>query len=433
MQVEPWLARAARRRPQRIAIETLERSLSYRELERAAAAGAGELALAPGSRVALALAPGIDFAVALHACLWAGAIVVPVDLRTPGALARANCDAVIDSGLACTGRPLAPRPHELAATALIVGTSGTSGKSKEVALTYGNFLWSAIGSAVALGLDPAERWLCTLPLVHVGGLSIVLRSAIYATTAVVHERFDVQDALDAVQKREITLVSVVATTLRRLLDAGLARPPRLRCALAGGGPVPTALLARARDAGVVVSQTYGLTEACSQVATQTPGDDSSDAGPPLFCTRVALSAEGEILVNGPTVSPAVPGGVLATGDLGELGADGSLRVIGRRSETIISGGENVAPSEVEAVLEEHPAVIEAGVYGVADERWGEAVVAVVVTDATVAEAELREHCRARLAAFKVPKRIRFAARLERTASGKLVRGRLAVDGEQLRS
>lgn len=178
----------------------------------------------------------------------------------------------------------------------------------------------------------------------------------------------------------------------------------------------------------MVSQTYGLTEACSQVATQTPGEEGVDAGSPLFCTHVSLAGDGEILVAGPTVSPAVGGGVLATGDLGEIGADGSLRVIGRSSDTIVTGGENVAPSEVEAVLEEHPAVVEAAVHGVADETWGEAVRALVVTRRPVGEAELREHCRGRLAAFKVPKSIVCVPSLPRTASGKLQRAMLPVDG-----
>ncbi len=435
MQVEAWLTRAARRAPDRIAVETPERAVSYRELDRLAGAGARELGVPTGSRVAIALAPGLDFVIALHACLRAGAVAVPLDLRDPLDAQRSPAsDAIIDRPLSCSGAPPAENArHELDATALVVRTSGTSGEPTEVPLTYGNFLWSAIGSAVALGLDPQERWLCTLPLVHVGGLSIVLRSVIYATTAVVHERFARDAALEALMNRQITLVSVVATTLARLLDGGLANPPKLRCALAGGGPVPAALLDRARAAGVVVSQTYGLTEACSQVATQVPGERGVDSGAPLFCTRVPLAPDGEILVGGPTLSPAIVGGVLATGDLGELYADGSLRVIGRRSDTIISGGENVAPSEVEAVLEEHSAVLEAAVFGVADEQWGEAVHAQVVVRGGASEADLREHCGRRLAPFKVPKVIDFADRLPRTVSGKLQRSRLPVDGREPRS
>jgi O-succinylbenzoic acid--CoA ligase len=432
VRVEAWLERSAQRHGDRVAVATPQRAVSYRELDRLAGAGARELGVAPGERVAIALEPGIDFVVALHACLRAGAVALPLDLRDPARSEHAAAaDVVIERPLDATAAPLAAGGHDLDSTALIVRTSGTSGEPKQVPLSYGNFLWSAIGSAVALGLHPRERWLCTLPLVHVGGLGIILRSAIYGTTAVVHERFDTQAALAALMEEEITGVSVVATILTRLLDAGLERPPALRCALAGGGPVPLALLQRARAAGVPVSQTYGLTEACSQVATQTPGEGRPDSGPPLFCTRVALAGDGEILVSGPTVSGAVQGGVLATGDLGELAQDGSLRVLGRKSDTIISGGENVAPSEVEAVLEEHPAVAEAAVYGVADERWGEAVHALVVARETLSEADLRSHCAGRLASYKVPKSIIFTTVLPRTASGKLQRSALAVDAGEV--
>ncbi len=226
----------------------------------------------------------------------------------------------------------------------MIHTSGTTSAPRPVELTYGNFLWSALGSAVALGVDPKERWLCALPLSHVGGLSILVRSAIYATTAVVHERFDTQRALGALLDEDITLVSLVSTTLARLLDAGLRNPPSLRFALTGGGPVPDALVERAHEAGVPVSPTYGLTEACSQVTTN---------GPPLFCTRVLIDENGEILVAGPTVarSALAADGRLHTGDLGYIDEHGALHVSGRASDTIVSGGENVAPSEVEAVLE----------------------------------------------------------------------------------
>jgi O-succinylbenzoic acid--CoA ligase len=249
----------------------------------------------------------------------------------------------------------------------------------------------------------------------------------------------------------------VATTLTRLLDAGLSDPPALRCALTGGGPVPAALVQRARSAGVPVSLTYGLTESCSQVTT-TPAAalerDEPSAGPPLFCTRVRLdgrsawgssgralsdeadpaghtdtSGEGEILVAGPTVAPGAlgPDGWLHTGDLGTIDAYGALRVTGRQADTIVTGGENVAPGEVEAVLEAHPDVLEAAVVARADARWGEAVTAIVVgrPGRVLGGEELREHCARSLAPFKVPKRVLLREQsLPRTRSGKLLRREL---------
>lgn len=414
MEVEAWLDRAARERPEHPAVNTL----TYARLDAAASRAAG--ALRPGQRVGIALPPGEEFAVALHACWRAGAIAVPVDLRlTPSE--RPATDVVLDA-LPDGPAPATPRTRfDLADTAAILFTSGTTKAPRPVHLTFGHFLWSAIGSSVAIGHVPEERWLCTLPVSHVGGLSIIVRSAIAATTALVHERFDTERVLAALRDDGVTLISVVATTLSRLLDAGLADPPALRCALAGGGPVPPALVRRARGAGVPVAQTYGMTEACSQITTQTPGDLEDDAGPPLFCTSVRVAADGEIHVSGPTI--AADGVELATGDLGRLDADGRLTVTGRKADTIVSGGENVAPQEVEAVLAEHPAVAEAGVFGRPHPAWGEAVVAAVVLreGAAAGEAELRAHCAARLAGFKVPKEIAFVTALPRTRSGKLRR------------
>jgi o-succinylbenzoate---CoA ligase len=392
-----------------------------------------------GQRVAIALPAGLDFAYALHACMLLGAVAVPVDLR----LSERERDRLTEQAAAVVAEPLggdasaldpstSPSGHDLDATAVVIHTSGTSSAPKPVELTYGNLLWSALGSAVALGLDARERWLCALPLSHVGGLSILVRSAIYATTAVVHERFATERVLQALREQQITLVSVVATTLTRLLDAGLEQPPTLRAALTGGGPVPAALVRRASAAGVPVSMTYGLTETCSQVTT-TPvaalADGEPAAGPPLFCTRVRCDADGEILVAGPTVAPGAPAsdGWLHTSDLGELDALGRLQVTGRKADTIVSGGENVAPNEVEAVLEGHPDVLEAAVVGLPDEQWGEAVTAIVVTRQGAAPEgeELRAHCAAALAAYKVPKRVVLRREpLPRTRSGKLLRREL---------
>jgi o-succinylbenzoate---CoA ligase len=441
MVVDGWLARAASQRPDGIALQTPQDSCTYAQLHAAARAGAGELAArgaGPGLRVAIALPAGLDFAIALHACLLIGAVAVPIDLRMS---AGERAQIAVGSAV-LVSEPLGGEPasagipetsvHELEATAVIIHTSGTTSAPRPIELTYGNFLWSALGSAVALGLDPRECWLCALPLSHVGGLSILLRSAIYATTAVVHERFEEDRVLHALQTQEVTLTSLVATTLARLLDAGLEHPPALRSALTGGGPVPAALVERARSAGVPVSLTYGLTESCSQVTTTPIAEDDDaplSAGPPLFCTRVQTAADGEILVKGPTVAPAAlaADGWLHTGDLGELDERGRLLVTGRKADTIISGGENVAPAEVEAVLEAHPQVLEAAVIGRSDARWGEIVTAIVVArgEDTLELEELRAHCASALAPYKVPKHIELSSEpLPRTRSGKLLRRKL---------
>jgi O-succinylbenzoic acid--CoA ligase len=453
MEVEAWLTRAASRRPDHAALETAQGEWSFARLYAAARFGAGALlarGAGPGRRVAIALPAGLDFAQALHACLLLGAIAVPVDLR----LSASEQEPLIAGASVLVSEPLGEGPdppgltgaprHELDATAVVIHTSGTTAAPRPVELTYGNLLWSALGSAVALGTREDERWLCALTLAHVGGLSVLVRCAIGATTAIVHERFEVDRVLHDLTMRRVSGVSLVATTLARLLDAGLQSPPQLRFALTGGGPVPAALVQRARDSGVPVGLTYGLSQAASQVTTTPLGEiargpfkglngrvpaGEQNAGRPLFCTRVGIAPDGEILVRGPTVAPATieHDGWMHTGDLGALDDRGRLLVTGRKLDTIVSGGENVAPAEVEAVLEAHPQVLEAAVLARTDARWGEAVVAIVVAHAG-AEPEpeaLRAHCAAQLAPFKVPKDFTFTAEpLPRTAWGKLLRREL---------
>ena len=423
--VSSWVPTAAARRPDRTAVESPERSLTYAELRDAAVGAAGELqarGVGLGSRVALALPAGVDFLIAFHGCLVAGAIAVPIDLRLTEcerAQRLAGAEVVVSEPLSRTplNMRIATRGDRSVA---VMHTSGTTAAPRPVILSDGNFLASALGSAVALGLDPTERWLCPMPLTHVGGLSIPIRSAIYATTAVLHGRFETEAVLRELMDpgRRITLVSLVPTMLARLLDAGLQDPPTLRWALLGGGPIAPALLERATDAGVPVAPTYGMTEACSQIAT---------FGWPLAGVEIMTSSD-EVLVRGAIVSAGAlaDDGWLHTGDLGRFDERGRLEIIGRKADTIVTGGENVAPAEVEAALLEHPAVADAAVHPRADPDWGEAVVATVVLrdGATAGPDELRAHCAARLAGFKVPKAIEFAERLPRTASGKLLRRQL---------
>jgi len=399
--VVPWLSRAA---PDTLAVEADDGALTYGELLARAGAGAAELRGA--SRVAIALPAGLEFAVALHACLLAGAAAVPVDLREP-VPRLAGAEITIDAPLPRTPRTSrTPRTPDLSTPALVVHTSGTTGTPRPVVLTLGQILHNALGCAVALGHDRAERWLCPLPLSHVGGLMVLLRSTIYGTTAV----------LGAADRDDVTIASLVPTQLGRLLDR--EPPASLRVVMLGGAPADLTLLTRARDAGWPVAPTYGLTQACSAV-TVAPVGDTETSGQPLPGVSVTVQDDGEIVVDGPTVAER-----LHTGDLGELDARGRLRVLGRKADTIVSGGENVMPSEVEAALLAHPAVAEAGVFGRPDPQWGEAVTAHVVLRAPLEPGELREFAAARLARFKVPKTIEPVTSLPRNAGGKLLRREL---------
>lgn len=412
--------------------------MSYEELDAAASRTARRLAAGPGDRVATTLPPGIEFAELLHALPRLGATLVPINTRLTAAERRWQLE---DSGarLVIDEPPDGPERDVELRTGVdpdgihsIIYTSGTTARPKPVALTNLNFRASALASARNLGVEPDDRWLCVLPLFHVGGLSILLRSAVYGTAAVVHERFDEDAVAESLESGEATLVSVVATMLRRLRARGLREAPALRAALVGGGPVPRDLLDWANEHGLPLLQTYGMTETASQIATLSAAEAVTkvgSAGRPLEGVELDTTAEGEILVRGPMVAPSARGedGWLHTGDRGRVDADGFLYVEGRIKDTIVTGGENVAAAEVEEALLAHDSVLDAAVVGAPDPEWGEVVAAYVVVANRVGDEELVAHCRARLAGYKVPRAIHRRDELPRNAAGKLLKGRL-TDG-----
>ena len=437
MNLDNWLAQRSQTCPDRPALISAGQELTYAELE----VDAGRVARRLASRgvrreatVALDLPPGPDFVVLLHALMKLGAVAYPLNPRLPVAvraaeLGRADPILVVarpeDLSETEADLPLLGE-HDLEAIQCRILTSGTSGRPRPVGLTYGNHLWSAVGSAFNIGMEPSDRWLSCLPLHHVAGLSIVLRSVIYGTTAVVHDGFDPGRIAESLEGDGVTLISVVATQLRRLLEAGVDLLP-LRAVLVGGGPVPDDVLEEAIGRGATVVQTYGMTETASQVTTLAPEDATrklGSAGRPLLTTHLRIE-DGEILVQGPTVAPgcADVDGWLHTGDLGHIDEEGFLYVTDRLGDVIVSGGENVMPAEVEEVLLRHPAVADAAAVGRADAEWQEAVEAVIVLreGADASADELRRHCSQALAGFKVPKRFEFARELPRTPSGKLLR------------
>jgi O-succinylbenzoic acid--CoA ligase len=386
------------------------RTLTYAELHRRADQLARRLAVTPGARVPTTLPPGLSFCELLHALPRLGGVLVPLDPDGPAApqppLGPAQDRSLLDE-------------IDPGAVHTVIHTSGTTGEPRAVELTYANHLASAIASADALGVEADDRWLCPLPLHHVAGLNVLIRSAINRTTAVLHPRFEVERVRAALEEGELTLASLVPTMLQRLRDAGLRRVPRLRAIALGGGPIPPGLLEWAADSGIPVVPVYGMTETCSQVVAGSPGR-------PLRGVELRLADDGEILIRGPMVAPQSLGedGWLHTGDLGRLDREGLLHVQGRTKELIVTGGENVAPLEVERVLASHPRVMEAAVAGVPDPEWGEAIVAFVVLRSAVAPGELRAWCRERLTPFKVPKSFRTVTELPRNQTGKLMRDRL---------
>jgi len=466
-----WLSHRASVLAHHPAVITPEETVTYAELESRVARLASALLLGGverGDRVALLAQNSLEFAVAAHAIPRAGAIFLPLNARLkPEEVARQlqhagarvllchapTRDAAREAAsLAGLPAPL-PLPftrdvplgdlvtsHDPSAVHSIMYTSGTTGAPRAAMLTFGNFWASAAGSAYNLGVQTGDRWLACMPLFHVGGLSILLRSAIYGTTAIIHPRFDEREVNRALREDGVTIVSVVSTMLQRMLDAdGEDYPAALRVVMVGGGPAPEALLHRALERGLPVVQTYGLTEATSQVATLSPADalrKLGSAGKPLVTTELRVDAgagePGEILVRGATVTPgyfgdpeatarALRDGWFHTGDIGRLDDEGYLYVFDRRDDLIVTGGENVYPAEVEAVLMTHPAVIQAAVVGLPDERWGQVVAAAVVVREPVGSATIEAHVREQLAGFKAPRTFHFLRELPVTASGKVQR------------
>jgi O-succinylbenzoic acid--CoA ligase len=437
LKLDNWLTQRAQSCPDRTALVADGAEMTYAELEAEATWVARRLAahgVRRGSTAALTMHPRREQVVLAHALMKVGATLLPlsprltdaereaivtaeepiVDLDDPGELTQTEADL-----------PLLGE-HDMDDLCARVLTSGSSGAPKPIGLTYGNFLWNAVGSGFNIGVDPADRWLCCVPLSHIAGLGIVMRSVIYGTAAVIHDGFDVERVGAALEREEITVISLVATMLTRLLEAevDLSGP---RAILVGGGPVPEGALEEAIAKGATVVQTYGLTETCSQVTTLAPADARrklGSAGRPLLTTHLRI-LEGEILIQGPTVAPgrADADGWLHTGDLGHIDEEGFLYVVDRIDDLIVSGGENVVPAEVEEVLLRHPEVADAAVIGREDPEWQQAVTAVVVlvSGSEVSPDDLRRHCSESLAGFKVPKRVELAAALPRTPSGKLMR------------
>lgn len=423
-----------------------------------------------GSRVALVARNAPDTAVAIHALIDLGATIVPIHPRLTDAEAGALLSDAAPT-LVLRERDLAsltaPSPSPAPASVpdslplAMVYTSGTTGRAKGAVLPRRAFLAGAAASAENLGWIDADRWLCVMPLCHVGGLSILTRCLIARRAVILLPRFDPDAVLTSIDRDRATLLSVVPTMLATLLERDTTNTlARLRAILLGGAAAPRALLEACARRGIQALTTYGLTEACSQVTVQRLADPPSarrGSGQPLDGVAIRIARDdgsaagphevGRIHVRGPTLmdgyfrGPDQPldralttTGWFDTGDLGELDDRGALHVHTRRTDLIVTGGENVYPVEIEQHLEAIPGVRRALVFGLPDDRWGQIVAAVIEADSTTDLRAIADHASSTLAPHKRPRLFAVVESLPLTTSGKVERAHAAARyGPSLRS
>lgn len=305
--------------------------------------------------------------------------------------------------------------------ALVVFTSGTSGLPKGVRLTTGNLDAACEASMIHLGHDESDTWLLAMPLSHVGGVSILVRSVYAGGSVRLLPEFDPAIFARALHE-DVTMVSVVPTMLRRILDHDPGPYSGLRAVLVGGGPIPDGLLERALEGGLPVLPTYGMTETFGQAATLRPGSRLMRRAHPLPGVEVRVESDGRIALKGAQLSPGYLGKPdrsdpwLVTNDLGELDEEGALRVLGRADTIIITGGENVDPARVESEIEALPGVDEVLVTGVPDAVWGQLLVALFAGNA--GEAAIRTALASHLPRHMVPTRWLPVPAIPRTPLGK---------------
>ncbi|MFH1680934.1 MAG: fatty acid--CoA ligase family protein [Candidatus Eisenbacteria bacterium] len=443
--------RAAREAPGRTAVVADSAAWSFAEFlpfVNGALRHLANLGLRPGDGrlVALDALPRKETLAFLYALMEWGIPFVPIREGLTAreqreVLGRCGPSFLLDDPLPATretGSPFGPPepPPQDDRPLAILHTSGTSGRSKGVVLSRAAFVASAGASAANLGWEERDRWAIALPLAHVGGLSIVTRCLLARRTVVLAGPFGAERLARVVARERVTLLSAVPAMIRRLLDLEPAwrPPPFLRAVLAGGGPLSPALLEEAWTRGIPLLPSYGLTETCSQIAAWPYG-----TRPPAPVAKALPGAEmrvrdGRLHVRGPMLltsyfppdsypPPILEDGWFDTGDLGTIDDDGLVSVIGRADETVVTGGENVSPREVEEQLERFAGVRAACVFGLRDETWGEVLAAALVLEegSSLDPDALAAHLAETLAPHKRPRKIACVASLPLTTSGKIDR------------
>jgi O-succinylbenzoic acid--CoA ligase len=468
-----WLAQRVKMTPNRKALTFGQQSWTFQQLFDEALEVAGSLkafGVENGDRIAILSPSQPALIVTIHACWQLGCEVVLLNERlSDGELSYQIDDAqptllLVDGGYeerVAIHSPVTMNVLKeitsvkfeiedewpLERTMSIMYTSGTTGNPKGVRQTVQNHTTNATASAFNMGVQSDDVWLCTMPVFHISGLSIFIRSVLYGMEVRLYSKFELSQVVDDLVNGEVTRMSVVSVMLERILreleERDVNVSPRLLTMLVGGGPVPSNYLERAIARGIPILQTYGMTETSSQTATLAPEDavrKLGSSGKPLYLSFIEIDSatnpfeEGEICIRGGHVTPGYIGshastasqvnGWLHTGDIGYFDDEGYLYVVDRRSDLIISGGENIYPAEVENAILQHPMIREAGVCGMSDEKWGQVPAAFIVGDEALSLESLQAFLQDKLAAYKMPKVLYHVKVMPRNASNKLLRKEL---------
>ncbi|MFR0608226.1 o-succinylbenzoate--CoA ligase [Limosilactobacillus balticus] len=463
METQNWLLKQAATQPNQIAIDDGNERLSFVELKKQVEGLVGKIDhLNPGSRVGLLATNSLmSYKLAL-AIMCSGRTIVWLNWRLASEeLERQIKDSelqlcLVENSLWRSGmtKPFksysaflmtSADPGELIPVfksnwvASIMYTSGTTGKPKGVLQTFGNHFYSAVSSALNLGLSSADKWLCVAPIFHISGFSIIMRGLVYGMTVRLVEKFRAEEIERILANEEVTIMSVVPFMLKKLIQqqnkTNIHYNSAFRCMLLGGGTIDRETLETCLQRSIPVVQCYGMTETCSQIVALRSVDallKLGSVGQPLFSTQLKLSKDGEILLKTPALTPGylnlpdkLPSkmidGWYRTGDIGHLDKEGYLYIDGRADEMLISGGENIFPQEVEQVYQRYPQINEVAVVGQTDPVWGQVPVAFVVSDRRLSTAELINYGYEHLARYKVPQHYIFVSELPKNASGKIRR------------
>jgi long-chain acyl-CoA synthetase len=448
----------ALRDPHRVALID-HAAITYAELDalaRGAASYLGTRGVVAGDRVALSVPNGRGFLAAYFGALYAGVTILPLPpMSAPpevkARLQHARCKALIDDTdalLAHAATDAPPRDLAPDTVAMLLYTSGTTGVAKGAMITHASLVaHTAALVHHVLRLSERDRVLAVLPLTHSYGIRMTLLAPFYAgATTILRERFEARDVLDTLARERITWFPGVPTMFHALAHEDAPALADLRWCLSAGAPLPRAIRLRAEQKlGVPVRQGFGLTEATFSTVS-TPDDEQGEdsVGKPVFGIEVRIvgpegeslpaNTPGEVCVRGQNVMAgylddpdatrdAIRDGWLHSGDIGQLDEAGRLSIVDRIKDMIIRGGFNVYPAEVEAVLVKHPAIREAAVVGIPDERYGEEVLAALVLHpgASLDTNELDVFCRAHLSRVKLPRRVTILDSLPQGPSGKVQR------------